>query len=112
MTNYQADGTPIHKAEDGTLRKSRYGAGRQPWDDIKDAGWGPAFAAGNVLKNLRRSKEPEHSLESAKWYWARLNEEAAKEPWGVHAPHPWRDALVDLRGILHQGELYKIEGGR
>ena len=23
---------------------------------------------------MRRTKSPEHSLESARWYWARLNE--------------------------------------
>lgn len=77
MTNkYFADGTPTHVAEDGTERKSRYGAGRQPWDDIKELGWAPHFAAGNVLKYLRRDKDREHSIESARWYFARLCEMA------------------------------------
>jgi hypothetical protein len=64
----------VHTAEDGTVRQDHYGDGRQPWDDIVDAHWGPAFAAGNVLKYLRRTKDPKHSLESARWYWARLRE--------------------------------------
>lgn len=51
---------------DGTVRKAHYGESRQPIDDIFAAGWGPAFCAGNVLKYLRRTKEPEHSLESAR----------------------------------------------
>ena len=58
----------------GVPRQDHYGAGRQPWDDILDAGWAPEFAAGNVLKYLRRSKDPEHSLEAARWYYARLLE--------------------------------------
>lgn len=58
-----------HAGADGTVRQDHYGAGRQPWDDIVDAGWGPAFAAGNVLKYLRRpDKNPldpvRHSLEA------------------------------------------------
>lgn len=82
---YFADGTPTHIAEDGTQRKSRYGTGRQPWDDIKDLGWAPHFAAGNVLKYLRRTKDREHSIESARWYWARLNEMAQSDRWPFHA---------------------------
>jgi hypothetical protein len=55
-------------------RQAHYGQGRQAWDDILDEGWAPEFAAGNILKYLRRTKEPEHSLESARWYYARLTE--------------------------------------
>lgn len=55
--------------DDGTIRKAHYGEGKQPWDSIKDLGWGPHFAASNVIKYLRRSKDAEHSLASAKWYW-------------------------------------------
>jgi hypothetical protein len=65
-----------HQADDGTVRKDHYGSGRQPWDDIKDLGWAAEFAAGNVLKYLRRTKEPGHSLQSARWYLARLEEQA------------------------------------
>ena len=63
-----------HTADDGTVRQDHYGLARQPWDDIVSVGWAPYFAAGNVLKYLRRTKDPEHSLESARWYWARLRE--------------------------------------
>lgn len=93
--DYKADGTPTHVAEDGTLRKSRYGTGRQPWDDIVDLGWGPHFAAGNVLKYLRRDKDREHSIESARWYYARLTEEATYE---------WDTARLQLNAILTQEE--------
>lgn len=61
-----------HRVENSTDRKKHYGEGRQPWDDIVDAGWAAEFAASNVLKYLRRDKEHEHSLESAKWYYDRL----------------------------------------
>jgi hypothetical protein len=57
---------------DGTERKEHYGPGKQPWDTIKELGWGPEFAAGNVLKYLRRDKDKEHSLESARWYYNQL----------------------------------------
>lgn len=84
MTIYPNRPTP---GADGTMRKAHYGEGRQPRDDIVDAGWGPAFAAGCVLRYLRRAKDPEHSLESARWYWARLREMSgswAGDP--AHAP--------------------------
>ena len=59
-------------AIDSTIRKAHYGAGKQPWDLIKEAGWAPHFAAANVLKYLRRDKQLEHSLESARWYFREL----------------------------------------
>lgn len=75
---------------DGTVRKAHYGEGRQPWDDIVELGWAPQFAAGSILKYLRRNKDEEHSLESARWYMLRLHEmpnsglpyqDVAKEVW-------------------------------
>ena len=63
---------PKIEAADGTARMAHYGQGEQPWDTIKRTGWGPAFAASNVLKYLRRTKELQHSLESAKWYYVEL----------------------------------------
>lgn len=63
----------------GEVRKVHYGEGEQPWDIIVACGWGPAFAAGCVIRYLRRDKAREHSLESARWYYARLFEGAAKE---------------------------------
>lgn len=65
---------PEHDGTDGTKRKDHYGSGKQPWDTIKEMGWAAPFAAANVLKYLRRSKDPEHSLESARWYYARLDD--------------------------------------
>ncbi len=55
-------------------RKVHYGSGRQPLDDIIDAGWGAAFCAGNVLKYLRRDKQIEDSRTKAIWYWNKLKE--------------------------------------
>ena len=43
---------------DGTTRKAHYGQGKQPWDYIVEAGWAPEFAAGCVLRYLRRDKGP------------------------------------------------------
>lgn len=63
-----------HLAADGTVRQDHYGDGEQPWDAIVRLGWAPQFAAANIIKYLRRTKEPKHSIESAKWYWARLCE--------------------------------------
>ncbi len=58
-------------ASDGTVRKTYYGAGEQPWDTLCRRGWGAAFAGGNVLKYLRREKHPD-DLDKARWYWVEL----------------------------------------
>lgn len=42
------------KGIDGTERQAYYGQGEQPWDVMKKVGFAPQFAAGNVLKYLRR----------------------------------------------------------
>lgn len=65
---------PEFTAADGTVRKAHYGEGKQPWDHIVEAGWGPAFAAGNVLKYVRRAaaKNGEDDLAKARWYCAEL----------------------------------------
>ena len=67
---------PEHIAEDGTVRKSHYGAGRQPWDIIVALGWGAVFAAGNALKYVRRytAKNGADDIEKGRWYYARLTE--------------------------------------
>lgn len=105
--NYKADGTPTHRADDETLRKSRYGLGRQPWDDIKEQGWAPHFAAGNVLKYLRRDKDRAHSIESARWYFARLVEYVNQDvPDSKHAD--WTNAsstYLALVELLTKEEL-------
>lgn len=54
--------------EDGTVRKSHYGEGRQPIDDMYDEGWAVGFMAGSILRYLRRTKDTVHSLESARRY--------------------------------------------
>ena len=61
-------------AADGTQRKAHYGAGKQPWDYIVEFGWAPYFAAGNVLKYVRRAafKNGPDDLEKARWYYREL----------------------------------------
>lgn len=99
MTNlYPNRTTP---GADGSPRKAHYGDGQQPWDVMLVAGWTPEFAAGSILKYLRRAKDLEHSLESAQWYWERLNELANEG----HA----RFVLGQLRSILTADELAKLK---
>src|SRR4051812_22769312 len=64
---------PEHVAKDGSIRKQHYGPDRQPIDDIEDAGWGPAFCAGNALKYVRRAanKNGADDLKKGRWYYAR-----------------------------------------
>jgi hypothetical protein len=93
----------------GDRRKAHYGDGIQPWDHILAAGWGPAFAASNVLKYLRRTKNPEHSLESAKWYYEQLVAGAA----GALTASPvaeWSVALGRLEMLLLKEELKTLRG--
>lgn len=67
----------VDKAE----RQTYYGEGAQPWDDIVRAGFGAAFAAGSILKYLRRQKgEREKDVEKARWYWTRLVALSIGEP--------------------------------
>lgn len=102
---------PEIKAPDGTVRKAHYGTGKQPWDIIVEQGWGAAFAAGNVLKYVRRAalKHGEDDIAKARWYWARIWELA--EAAAQHAPHehafPGRPGYVlnQLRGLLTDSEL-------
>lgn len=83
-----------HLAEDGTVRQDHYGEGEQPWDTIVRLGYAPQFAAGNVLKYLRRTKAPEHSLESARWYYARLHELVVTQPNAIKILERLEDALT------------------
>lgn len=91
--------------EDGTLRRAHYGSGKQPWDIIVELGWGPEFAAGNVLKYLRRMKDEGHSLDSARWYWARLHEMAER---GTHNKAGAMNCLDDLSRILTDEEFSRL----
>lgn len=93
----------------GEARKSHYGEGEQPWDVIVASGWGPAFAAGCVVRYLRRDKAREHSLESAQWYYARLVEGAAKK--GKWNFADWQNAIDRLELILTQAERALARGG-
>ncbi len=59
--------------EDGSVRKTYYGDGLQPWDIIKANGWAAHFAAGNVLKYMRRAKGDDASdRKKAYWYYDQL----------------------------------------
>jgi len=79
------------ESKDGTTRKTYYGAdGRQPWDYIKAEGWGAAFAAGNVLKYMKRAPnkgDRADDTKKAQWYWAELNKlaEMPEKPTGNDA---------------------------
>lgn len=97
----------------GESRKAHYGDGEQPWDVIVVSGWGPAFAAGCVVRYLRRDKAREHSLESARWYYARLIEGVAKKrPLGESAvASDWQRALDRLELILTKEERALARGG-
>jgi hypothetical protein len=86
-------------ADDAEPRKAHYGDGVQPWDVIVAQGWGPAFAASNVIKYLRRTKNPEHSAENAAWYYDRLVEGAAGIAGYRHGP-TWQAALDALELLL------------
>src|SRR5262245_49677170 len=93
--------------DDGTQRKAHYGSGRQPWDDIKAARWGPAFAASNVLKYKRRTKDPAHSHESAQWYWDRLNEMIADRS-DMATQRAAMDAKRHLMSLLTDDEFQSL----
>lgn len=69
---------------DGTVRQAYYGSGEQPWDVIKRNGWAHHFAAGNVLKYLRREKENRaKDDDKARWYYFAL---LALRGWGNYNP--------------------------
>jgi len=97
-----------HVAADGTIRKSHYGLDRQPLDDIKEQGWAPAFYAGNILKYLRRTKAPVHSLQSAQRYYGWLMEMAEHDVAKTH-DGAW-GVLVSLNELLTPEETDKLEG--
>lgn len=97
---------------EGAVRRGHYGPGRQPWDVIVEAGWGAEFAASNVLKYLRRTKEPEHSRISAAWYWRQLCVGAGGGRGAGHGRHARFDcdfALQKLRRMLTPDELASLE---
>jgi len=93
--------------QDGTVRKAHYGDGRQPWDDMVDLNIAAEFAAGSILKYLRRDKDREHSLESAKWYYNQLYQHAAAEG---EAGGTWSSNLGKLERVLSRDELKAVRG--
>lgn len=110
---------PTHVAADGTVRQNHYGAGRQPWDDIRErmsAEAAAGFVAGNALKYVRRDAaikgvDRDRDLRHARWYYARLIEAAADLGRAPRSPDERlvRRVLVDLLGILTSEELNQIE---
>lgn len=83
LAEFERRNAEEHVAADGTTRKSHYGKERQPWDDIKEQGWGPAFCASNVLKYLRRDKDQKHSVESARVYYRETASRSVIPPFTV-----------------------------
>ena len=81
---------------DGTTRKAHYGAGRQPWDDIKDLGWGAEFAAGNALKYVRRhkAKNGADDLAKGRWYFAELTKLALAKARATQVLHELLGAIT------------------
>lgn len=93
----------LEPGADGSTRKAHYGAGEQPWDVIVRKGWGPQFAAANVLQYLRRTKDPEHSLESARWYYRQLMEMADNESGNKRAVNrAHQPALTVFKALLEE----------
>jgi len=106
LAEFESRNSAEHVAADGTVRKSHYGPGRQPWDDIMAAGWGAPFAASCVLRYLRRDKEPEHSIKSARWYYTRLNEMVAASR---RVPMSWEgEVLAKLNHLLSDEEKARL----
>lgn len=89
-------------------RASQYGEGRQPWDDILDQGWGPAFAAGNALKYIRRykMKNGDDDIAKARWYWHELYQRSLNVSLSGQA---WVLAHVDLISLLTPEEILLLE---
>lgn len=92
-----------------TVRKTYYGAGRQPWDDILAQGWGPEFAAGNVLKYIRRIKTPEDDLKKARWYAEELSKMCEKDD-GSGYHFVAIDVATNLFGLLTDEEKESLKG--
>ena len=90
---------------DGSVRKAHYGAGEQPWDTTLACGWGPAAAGFCVLRYLRRDKAKAHSLESARWYYARLYAGADGKIASPSLAGDWIAALSRLELLLTRDEL-------
>lgn len=95
---------------DGTVRKTHYGQGVQPWDKTLASGWGPHAAAFCVLRYLGRDKAPEHSLESARWYYERLYAGAAGRIESPSTKEEWNAALMRIEFLLTQHQVARLRG--
>lgn len=99
------------RAEPGAVlavRKAHYGEGKQPLDSMFEEGWADHFMAGSILRYLRRDKDIEHSIESAKRYWGALDNMCG---WKGERPDGWlraRQVQARLMKILTAEELSKI----
>jgi hypothetical protein len=107
-----------HLDDRGVVRQDHYGAGVQPWDTIVNEGWAPEYAAGNILKYLRRTKAPVHSLESARWFYARLGElsrgELVSVQWSKESQRSYARGrasamLVRLKELLTSEEFLRLK---
>lgn len=96
----------------GDGRKAHYGSEKQPWDTMKEPRlmWAPHFAAGSILKYLRRDKRLAHSLESARVYHAWLLEGARAEI-DAQFSGPWMTTLWQLENELTDAELGRLRAG-
>ncbi len=94
---------------DGSVRKAHYGDGEQPWDAICRIGYGPQFAASNVIRYLRRTKDRQRSLESARWYWNQLKTRSGKDMNRNH--NSWSKAKNKLSMELSTFELELLQNG-
>lgn len=99
------DAPPTRVEIDGTTRQAYYGTGEQPWDVIKRNGWAHHFAAGNVLKYLRRDKPGQEGsdVEKARWYYRELLALA-----GNYNPLELNAVIHFLRHELRADELKRL----
>jgi len=101
---------------DGTVRKAHYkvnARGEQPIDTISRLGWDAHFSGGCVIRYLRRDKDVAHSEESARWYYRRIKQNAAKENENPH-PHTfgeWETVLNELAAELTLEEIAIVSKG-
>lgn len=75
----EADKEPEFTSADGTVRKSHYGSGKQPWDIMVEMNIGFEYALACMLKYIRRDSsmkgvDREADLKKAVWYSQRVHE--------------------------------------
>lgn len=102
---------PEFTAADGTVRKSHYGSGEQPWDEMVKLGIAFEFALGCILKYLGRDAAIKGSdrvddNKKAAWYGRRVRELLnIEEPDTPKARH-----MQNLfRRIFYGGKLSEVQ---